>query len=72
MDRLSTLLALFGVRASLFHTGEVCGVATFDGGDQRGHMHLLQKGEVGLSGPQGAWAVLTRPSLIFLPRPKQH
>jgi len=40
MDRLSTLLSRFGVRASLFHSGKLCGMASYDGADQRGHIHL--------------------------------
>ena len=41
MDRLSTLLSQFGVRASLFYNGNLCGMASYDGADQRGHIHLL-------------------------------
>ncbi|WP_044874747.1 AraC family transcriptional regulator [Pseudomonas sp. LFM046] len=72
MDRLSTLLSQFGVRASLFHSGKLCGAATYDGADQRGHIHLLQEGRLSLRGPRGADLLLTQPSLIFLPRPSRH
>lgn len=72
MDRLSTLLSQFGVRANLFHSGKLCGVASYDGADQRGHIHLLQAGSVTLRGPDGHDLLLTRPSLIFLPRPSRH
>ncbi|WP_271411496.1 AraC family transcriptional regulator [Pseudomonas sp. Q1-7] len=72
MDRLSTLLSQFGVRARLFHSGKLCGTAIYDGADQRGHIHLLQAGHLTLRGPRGADLSLTRPSLIFLPRPRHH
>ncbi|WP_419708346.1 AraC family transcriptional regulator [Pseudomonas sp. NFX224] len=72
MDRLSTLLSQFGVRASLFYSGKLCGMAAYDGADQRGHIHLLQAGTVTLKVPGGSDALIDRPSLIFLPRPSRH
>jgi AraC-like DNA-binding protein len=72
MDRLSTLLSQFGVRANLFYSGKLCGVSTYDGADQRGHIHLLQAGAVTLKGPGRSERLLTRPSLMFLPRPSRH
>ncbi|KAA0972971.1 AraC family transcriptional regulator [Pseudomonas sp. ANT_H12B] len=72
MDRLSTLLSQFGVRASLFYNGKLCGLASYDGADQRGHIHLLQAGTVTLQRPDRKDLLLVRPSLIFLPRPNRH
>ena len=72
MDRLSTLFSQFGVRANLFYNGKLCGMASYDGADQRGHIHLLQAGSVTLLGPDRKDLLLTRPSLIFLPRPSRH
>ena len=72
MDRLSTLFSQFGVRANLFYNGKLCGMASYDGADQRGHIHLLQAGTVTLRGPDRKDLLLTRPSLIFLPRPSRH
>ncbi|MFZ6049922.1 AraC family transcriptional regulator [Pseudomonas sp. CR3202] len=72
MDRLSTLLSQFGVRANLFHSGKLCGVASYGGADQHGHIHLLQAGNLTLQGPRGSDLLLTRPSLIFMPRPIRH
>ncbi|MNU87148.1 HTH-type transcriptional regulator CdhR [compost metagenome] len=72
MDRLSTLLSQFGVRASLFYSGKLCGMAAYDGADQRGHIHLLQAGTVTLKVPGGSDTLIDRPSLIFLPRPSRH
>lgn len=72
MDRLSTLLSQFGVRANLFYNGNLCGMASYDGADQRGHIHLLQAGSVTLQGADRKDLLLTQPSLIFLPRPSRH
>lgn len=65
MDRLSTLLSQFGVRANLFYNGKLCGMALCDGADQRGHIQLLQAGSVTLLGPDRKDLLLTQPSLIF-------
>lgn len=72
MDRLSTLLSQFGVRANLFYNGKLCGMASYDGADTRGHIHLLQAGALTLLGLDRKDLLLTRPSLIFLPRPRRH
>ncbi|WP_212626439.1 AraC family transcriptional regulator [Pseudomonas sp. PP3] len=72
MDRLSTLLSQFGVRAHLFYSGKLCGVSSYDGADQRGLIHLLQGGTVTLKGPGKSDLLLVCPSLIFLPRPSRH
>ncbi|QQO01134.1 helix-turn-helix transcriptional regulator [Pseudomonas sp. SW-3] len=72
MDRLSTLLSQFGVRANLFYNGKLCGMASYDGADTRGHIHLLQAGSLTLLGLDRKDLLLTRPSLIFLPRPRRH
>ncbi|HEF4761012.1 TPA: AraC family transcriptional regulator [Pseudomonas putida] len=72
MDRLSTLLSQFGVRANLFYSGKLCGVSSYDGVDPRGHIHLLQAGTVTLKVPGASDRRLSRPSLIFLPRPCRH
>ncbi|MFK0088565.1 cupin domain-containing protein [Pseudomonas sp. NPDC090755] len=72
MDRLSTLLSHFGVRASLFYNGTLCGMAAYDGQDLHGHVHLLRAGTLTLQGADRKPLLLTRPSLIFLPRPSRH
>ncbi|SDH91022.1 AraC family transcriptional regulator [Pseudomonas abietaniphila] len=72
MDRLSTLLSQFGVRANLFYSGKLCGLSTYDGAEGRGYIHLLQAGSVTLLGPDRKDLLLIRPSLIFMPRPSRH
>jgi AraC-like DNA-binding protein len=72
MDRLSILLSQFGVRANLFYNGRLCGLASYDDTERRGYIHLLQAGSVTLQGPDRKDVLLTRPSLIFMPRPSRH
>ena len=72
MDRLSTLLSQFGVRANLFYSGKLCGLASYDGAEGCGYIHLLEAGSVTLLGPDRKDLLLTRPSLIFMPRPSRH
>jgi len=72
MDRLSSLLSKFGVNASLFHNGKLCGVAIYDAAAPLGHFHLLQAGTVSLQLPYKADLLISRPSLIFMPRPSEH
>lgn len=72
MDRLSALLAQFGVRARMFYSGRLCGTASYGDADQCGHIHLLQAGHLRLRGAKGSDLALERPSLIFLPRPSHH
>lgn len=72
MDRLSHLLSRFGVRANLFYNGDLCGLASYDGAGRRGYVHLLQAGSVTLLSPDRKDLQVTRPSLIFMPRPAKH
>ncbi|WP_458233038.1 cupin domain-containing protein, partial [Roseateles sp. P5_E8] len=46
LDRLSPLFERFRVRASLFHTGPLCGVTHFDAQPSRGFLHVMRNGEM--------------------------
>ncbi|VVM43121.1 RCS-specific HTH-type transcriptional activator RclR [Pseudomonas fluorescens] len=72
MDRLSTLLSHFGVSAGTFHSGTFCGTTGFDGQQDCGHLHLLRDGELALKLGDMPHIQLTRPTLIFFPRPFRH
>lgn len=67
MDRLSTLLSHFGMSAGTFHSGELCGLSSFDGAQQHGHLHLLRSGGVTLRLASGEDVHITEPTLIFFP-----
>lgn len=75
VDRLTTLLDRFRVRASLFHTGPLCGLHIFDEAPGRAFMHVLRRGEMDVrhQGTQGLLRTrLARPTLLLFPRPVHH
>ncbi|MGW5456192.1 AraC family transcriptional regulator [Nocardia sp. NPDC003979] len=75
-DRLSPLLDQFRMRAHLLHTGPLCGVTRFGAGEGRGFLHLIRAGELTVehSVPSVGLRRLTvsRPSVLFYPRPLAH
>jgi AraC-like DNA-binding protein len=76
LDRLSSLLEHFRVRAHLFHTGELCGVTHFDAQPGRGFLHVLRAGEMQVTHRKRSGAAqrrkITEPTLLFYPRPLAH
>lgn len=76
IDRLSSLLERFRVRAHLFHKGPLCGVTTFAAQEGRGFLHVLRQGEMVVTHAQRAGVprkvVVKEPSLLFYPRPLAH
>lgn len=76
VDRLTPLLQRFRVRTQLFHAGPLCGVTAFPAEAGRGFLHVLRRGEMELTftdehgGTQRMQ--ITRPSLLFFPRPSHH
>ncbi|CAD5108625.1 AraC family transcriptional regulator [Zestomonas carbonaria] len=71
MDRLSTLLAHFGMHAGTVHSGVFRGTFV-DEGDQCGHVHLLRAGQATLSLGDGRETRVAGPTLILIPRPYRH
>ncbi|MDQ0727627.1 AraC family transcriptional regulator [Microbacterium sp. W4I20] len=76
VDRLTPLLQRFRVRTQLFHAGPLCGVTAFPAEPGRGFLHVLRRGEMELmvTDERGATerVQITRPSLLFFPRPSDH
>jgi len=76
LDRLSTLLERFRVRAHLFHAGPLCGVTHFAAEPGRAFLHVLRRGEMQLVHRAGRGAPkrlhVNEPSLVFYPRPLAH
>lgn len=77
LDRLSSLLERFKVRAQLFHHGPLCGISRFPAEPGRGFLHVMQRGELELrhgKNPDGLPRRLhiTEPTLLFYPRPLAH
>lgn len=71
-DRLSAILEHFDLRARVFHSGAMCGVAAFDEENGSGHLHLLRSGRLWLESPGAATTELNRPTLLFYPRAAPH
>lgn len=72
MDRLSLLLQRFSLSAGAFYSGQICGVHNFERDTQRGHLHLVKRGPVKLTGGRDGTLRITEPSLLFMPRPDTH
>lgn len=76
LDRLSSLLERFRVRAHLFHAGPLCGVTHYAATPGRGFLHVMRRGEMVLTHRARSGAPrrlkLTEPTLLFYPRPLAH
>lgn len=76
IDRLSSLLERFSVRAHLFHTGPLCGVSTYAAEPGRGFLHVLRQGEMVVTHRASTGLrkriQVKEPSLLFYPRPLTH
>ena len=72
MDRLSQLLQRFSLSAGVFYSGQICGLHHFEGDTRRGHVHLIKRGPVKLTGGRDGTLRITEPSLLFMPRPDAH
>lgn len=72
MDRLSTLLAQFGMHATTIFGGELQTELGFDVKDRTAKLHLLRAGDALLQLGQQQPITISEPSLVFLPRPCSH
>lgn len=72
-DRLAPLLAHFHLSASVFHSGALCGYASYDESEGVGHLHLVDRGTFFLASRAGG--ELERqpvPALVLFARPTSH
>jgi len=76
VDRLSTLLDRFHVRASLFHSGALCGRTRFEVQPDRAFIHVLRRGRLRIEHPMRAGVprrvVVDEPTLVLYPRAVHH
>jgi len=76
MDRLSALLEKFRVRASLFHTGRLCGTQQFEAYPGRAFLHVLRRGSVELRHASGSGLAvrqrISEPTLFLYPAAVKH
>lgn len=72
MDRLSTLLAQFGMHATTIFGGVLSTEICFEVSDRTAKLHLLRSGDAVLQLGQQKVVHITEPSLLFIPRPCSH
>lgn len=76
IDRLSSLLERFSVRAHLFHNGPLCGVTHFAAEPGLGFLHVMRRGSMTVTHKARSGAPrkvqVNEPALIFYPRPLAH
>jgi AraC-like DNA-binding protein len=76
VDRLSTLLDRFHVRATLFHAGALCGRTTYEAQPDRAFLHVLRRGRLQIEHPARAGVsrrvVVDEPTLLLYPRAVRH
>jgi AraC-like DNA-binding protein len=76
VDRLSSLLERFRVRAHLFHAGALCGMTHFAAQPGRAFLHVLRRGDMVVTHRARSGAPrrikLAEHTLLFYPRPLEH
>ncbi|MGP0172785.1 cupin domain-containing protein [Pseudomonas sp. NCHU5208] len=72
MDRLTSLLHHFNLHASTFHRGGFCGASSHGEQEPHGYIHLLRAGRLHFREGDGRELHLEEPSLMLVPRPRQH
>ncbi len=71
-DRLAEILKFFNIRAKVFHTGNLCGTANFDGNQGVGHIHVLNQGSVKIISKSHPTKSVSEPSLFVYMNPTAH
>jgi AraC-like DNA-binding protein len=71
-DRLSALLQRFELRSRLVMGGVLRDELVIRPDGHAGHLHLLRRGALRLTGPQRHRRLVDEPSLLFVPRPLPH
>lgn len=72
MDRLTTLLTHFSLHAGVFYTGNICGIHDFQQDKEHGHLHLIKRGSIRITGLKKEAVHIDEPTLLFLPRTNMH
>jgi AraC-like DNA-binding protein len=72
VDRLSTLLAQFGMHATTIFAGVLTNEIGFDATDRKAKLHLLRSAGAVFQLDQQKPLLITEPSLLFIPRPCCH
>ncbi|MBL8277054.1 MAG: AraC family transcriptional regulator [Pelomonas sp.] len=67
-DEIDTLLNRFELKARVFFSGQLCGVAHFDDTQGVGHLHLLRQGTLEVVMADGTVHPVAGPATVFVPR----
>lgn len=72
MDQLSVILQRFSMNTEVFFTGDLCGISSFNKEPNKGHLHLLQSGELTVIDEQGTAHLINEPTVMFFPTQHAH
>ena len=72
MDPLSVILQRFSMNTEVFFTGHLCGISNFNREPNKGHLHLLQSGEITIIDEQGTSHLINEPTVMFFPTQHAH
>ncbi|ELY1985737.1 AraC family transcriptional regulator [Vibrio harveyi] len=73
MDLLSQLMEHFSIRTGVFYSGHLCGISSFQSDHHnRGHLHVLNAGDLILTPAGENPKRLTQPCVIYLPNNTPH
>ncbi|MCV2359309.1 AraC family transcriptional regulator [Paucibacter sp. TC2R-5] len=73
MDRLSLLFDRMNLNARIFHSGALCGIASFSNDTGQCMLHVLNRGVVRVSNARAEESFeITQPSLLFYPASSPH
>lgn len=72
MDQLSVILQRFSMNTEVFFTGNLCGISNFNREPNKGHLHLLQRGEITIIDEQGTPHLINEPTVMFFPTQHAH
>lgn len=72
MDPLSPFFAHFALSARVFYSGLLCGTSGDHITETAGHLHVLRRGSLKVERPGNQAIEITKPSVLFYPRPCRH
>lgn len=72
MDRLSPFFTRFALSARVFYSGRLCGISGDHDAADVGYLHVLRRGVLHISQPNGVAMTIDQPSVLFYPRPCRH
>ncbi|QYD69037.1 AraC family transcriptional regulator [Paraburkholderia edwinii] len=72
IDRLSSLLNRFELRARVFRGGGLSGTESFEGGGEECHLHLVRGGSMVLTSTTLGRHVIVTPGAVFLRHPRSY